>query len=346
MLDGPLLLPPLLLAVLLTISGVAKIKAPQEVASAFAQLRMPKAVSTPVVRQVFPWAEIGLAVLLIVLPKPWSLVAAVAAVLLMLVYLGIIVRALGFGYPITCGCFGRLGLGEVTRRTAVRNGLLVLVAALGVWSATADGSVLSRLVAADATTWVWLGLLALTVLVVVVTFGGEPSAGLSRPQTPDAQVPDGSDELDDYLRQPIPYGMLEGPDGSRHPLHELAMTSAHLLVFVSPGCGACGQVIPQIKGWDEALPPVTVRAVVAMPLDMARQSAPHLEGVVLHDPDASVARTFGVGNPGAVLLGTDGLLAGGPVTGTHAVEQLVADIQVELTEAGALTEPQLSPAGE
>ena len=38
MLDGPLLLPPLLLAVLLTISGVAKIRAPQEVASAFAQL--------------------------------------------------------------------------------------------------------------------------------------------------------------------------------------------------------------------------------------------------------------------------------------------------------------------
>lgn len=339
MLDGPLLLPPLLLALLLTISGVTKIKAPDEVASAFHQLRLPEAISSPAVRRAFPWAEIVLAVLLLVLPGPASLAAAVAAVVLMLVYLGIIVRALGFGYPITCGCFGRLGLGEVTRRTAVRNALLVGLSLLGVWSATAERSVVGRLVDADATTWLWLGLVALALAIAMVTFG-TTSSGSPSPVVPGDPSSAGDDELEDYLRQPIPHGLLQGPDDTPMPLHELGRQSAHLLVFVSPGCGACTQVIPKIRGWEESLPPVSVRAVVAAPLDGLGQSAPDLEGIVLHDPRGAVARTFGVGSPGAVLLGMDGMLAGGPVTGAHAVEQLVSDMRAELEEAGALGEPE------
>lgn len=333
MLDGPLLLPPLLLAILLVISGVAKVRAPAEVASAFAQLRLPAAISGHGVRTLFPWAEIALAVLLLVLPGPWSLVVAVGAALLMVVYLVIIVRALGFGYPITCGCFGRLGLGEVTRRTAVRNALLVALALLGAWSATSERSVVARLVDASGSTWVWLALLALTVAIVVVTFDGTSSAPADAEDVPAPS----DEELEDYLRQPIPYGLLQGPSGAPMPLHELSSQSAHLLVFVSPGCGACAQVIPKVKEWDDQLPPVTVRAVVTLPLNALGQSADDLDGVVLHDPQGAVARTFAVGNPGAVLLGMDGMLAGGPVRGSAAVERLVADIRAELEDAGALS---------
>lgn len=343
MLDGPLLLPPLLLAILLVVSGVAKVRAPAEVASAFAQLRLPTALSGPFVRRVFPWAEIVLAVLLVVLPGPWSMVAAVAASLLMLVYLAVIVRALGFGYPITCSCFGRLGLGEVTRRTALRNTLLVGLALLGVWSATADRSVVARFVDASGATWLWLALVALTAAVVVVTFGGTGGGHPSPAAVPTpADSAPSDDDLEDYVRQPTPFGLLKGPEGEDHPLHQLARHSAHLLVFVSPGCGACSQVIPQIKAWDESLPPVTVRAVVSTSVAQAVAAAPALEGVTLEDPGAVVAQTFATGNPGAVLLGMDGMLAGGPVVGSGAVEQLVADIRAELEEAGALT---TDPAG-
>lgn len=110
---------------------------------------------------------------------------------LFVAYLVVIVRALGFGYPVTCSCFGRLGLGEVTRRTALRNVLLVVVAALGVWSATADNSVAARLLDASAQTWVWLGLVVLTVAVVVVTFGG--AKGVRSPASrspPTARTPE------------------------------------------------------------------------------------------------------------------------------------------------------------
>jgi thiol-disulfide isomerase/thioredoxin len=338
-LDGPLLLPPILLATLLIISGVAKLRAPAEVASAFAQLRLPAVISGPAVRRVFPWAEIVLAVLLLVLPGPTALPAALAAVALMLVYLAIIVRALGFGYPITCGCFGRLGLGEVTRRTAVRNALLVALSLLVVWSATAERSVLARLAGAHAGTWLWLGLLALTVAIVVVTFGG--AATVAPAPLPSASDVDGH-EMDEYVRRPIPEGHLEDAQGDLVALRELAARSAHLLVFVSPTCGACREIIPQVGQWEASLPRLRVRAVVGTPIELALAQAPELDGLTYHDPGSAVALGLGVDNPGAVLLGMDGLLAGGPVSGSVAVQQMVAELRAELQAAGALP----SPAGE
>lgn len=56
----------------------------------------------------------------------------VAAVLLFVAYLVVIVRALGFGEPVTCSCFGKLGLGFVDRFTAVRNVVLVALGAVAV----------------------------------------------------------------------------------------------------------------------------------------------------------------------------------------------------------------------
>ena len=52
-------------------------------------------------------------------------------------------------------------------------------------------------------------------------------------------------------------------------------------------------------------------------------------GRVLQDPQATLMRIFGVGTPGAVLLGGDGLLAGGPVRGTSAVADFVVDVLVD-----------------
>ena len=38
-------------------------------------------------------------------------------------------------------------------------------------------------------------------------------------------------------------------------------------------------------------------------------------------------------SPGAVLLGADGLMAGGPVAGERDVEQFVEDVMEQLAEA-------------
>ncbi|KRE37876.1 hypothetical protein ASG73_09680 [Janibacter sp. Soil728] len=340
---SPLILPPLLIAALLLISGAAKVRHPEETRSAFSQLRLPGLLTKTPAPSVLPWAEIGLALALLAVPAPFAVVVAVVALALFVAYLVVIVRALGFGYPVTCSCFGRLGLGEVTRRTAVRNILLVVLALLTVWSATAQDSVVMRLAAAPATAWLWLALVVLTVAVVVVTFGGTKggsltsSAAADRTDGTDADGgPDGDlDELD-YSRQPLPFAALEDESGRSLPLRSLVSDGAMMLVFVSPGCGPCATPIERIPAWDELLGPVRVRAVVSLPLEAALGAVPHLAERILHDPQGTLAQIFGVGTPGAVLLGGDGLLAGGPVQGSAEVLAFVDDVHAELVEAGVV----------
>lgn len=335
MLDAPLLLPPLVAALLLVVSGIAKIRHPEETRSAFGELQMPRALTSSPAPVLLPWAEIVLAVAIIVTPPPFALVVAVLALVLFVVYLAVVVRALGFDHPVTCSCFGRLGLGEVTRRTALRNVLLVVVAALGVVSATADASVASRLLDASAQTWVWLGLLALTVAVVVVTFGGTKGVTSSADGTGEVAGEQDGDE-DDYDRQPIPFATLVEESGHETTMHELTAGGAVLLVFVSPTCGSCRPVIDQVEAWDEGLGPVRLRAVVFTALEDVVAAEPTLAGRVLQDPSAITSRIFRVGTPGAVLLGADGMLAGGPVEGTDAVQAFYDDVRAELVEAGVV----------
>lgn len=342
MLVAPLLLPPLVAALLLVVSGVAKVRHPEETRSAFGELRLPRALTRSPAPVLLPWAEIVLAVAIVVTPPPFALAVSVVVLALFVAYLVVIVRALGFGYPVTCSCFGRLGLGEVTRRTALRNVLLVVVAALGVWSATAGNSVAARLLDASAQTWVWLGLVVLTVAVVVVTFGGTKGDPLTR----EPVTADGADsgEEADYERQPIPFAVLETEDGQTVTMHELTSSGAVLLLFLSPSCGSCLPVIERLPEWDAGLGPVSLRAVVWSPLDEAVAAQPHLAGRVLRDPDAITARIFRVGTPGAVLLGADGALAGGPVQGAEVLD-FYEDVRAELVEAGVVDDEPVAPDG-
>ena len=62
MLVAPLLLPPLVAALLLVVSGVAKVRHPEETRSAFGELRLPRAVTRSPAPVLLPWAEIVLAV--------------------------------------------------------------------------------------------------------------------------------------------------------------------------------------------------------------------------------------------------------------------------------------------
>jgi hypothetical protein len=147
----------------------------------------------------------------------------------------------------------------------------------------------------------------------------------------DPEPPTATSELLDYERLPIPYGVLQGYDGPGQTLRELALTRARLLIFLSPGCGACERTAVRIDEWAAALgEPVGVHAVYTAPLE-ALPAPPHDRGLSFHEPEQNVTRAFGMlTTPSAVLLGADGLLAGGPVTGESAVAEMVEDLRAEL----------------
>ena len=70
------------------------------------------------------------------------------------------------------------------------------------------------------------------------------------------------DENGDYVRRPTPVVAFLDESGTLFPLATPVRRAAHLLVFLSPGCGPCGRILPQVPGWAEELAPVTVKAVL------------------------------------------------------------------------------------
>ena len=87
---------------------------------------------------------------------------------------------------------------------------------------------------------------------------------------PTGAVLDDAQELDDYVRLPIPFGTLKSPSGSLHNLRDLASSQARVLLWVSPTCGPCIDVIEQIPTWHEKLPMLGVHPVVARQEDIAQ----------------------------------------------------------------------------
>jgi hypothetical protein len=129
-------------------------------------------------------------------------------------------------------------------------------------------------------------------------------------------------------------------DGELVLLSKEAQRAAHLLVFLSPGCSRCAGIMPLVPGWSGDLSPVTVRAVLTAPPSVLDTYAPGLRGVAWFDPFSIARKAFGVGTPGAVLIGTDGRLAGGPVNGDEEVRTFVQEVAEHLRLA------RVAPMGE
>ena len=373
-----LLILPVTLAVILVISGIAKLRAPQTVDAAFRDLRVPAAADRPWIRRVFPWAEILLAVGLLVLPGWAGVVAAVLTAALFLAYRWLIARALGFEEPVSCGCFGEASTQPVSRKTLLRNNVFLALAFAWVTASIMDGA--PELAAqARGVDWMWLvgaGVVAVTVWVTVRegaenadaagslppetagapggSAGGAPvsgdpaaSAGTAASGAPAGQVlpmPCGpvrwQTQLeggeDGYVRQATPAAVFQDREGAFRSLPELTATAARLLINVSPGCGSCAEIMSRAGEWARRLEPAVRLHLVTQSSREALESVAEesLHADALYDVGRLAGTLLGLaGTPTAVLLGADGLLAGGPVGGSHDIEDFVADILVELEEA-------------
>lgn len=310
----------LTLAGVLATSGVAKLRDPQATRDAFTALRVPGVVPADTGAAALPWAELALAVALLVAPSGWLTPVAGAVLVLMLAYTALVVRALRFDEPVTCSCFGSIGRHEVDRITVGRNVLLSALAALLLSSALGGSSVPSAAADLDADGW-WTLVAAAAAAVVAILVVGGPSS--------DSTATSDAEPLD-YERQAIPFGALTLADGTATTLVELGRSQARLVVVLNPGCGPCVRTAEKLDGWAARLAPAV--GVVAVYPDHASSTAQdaHAPGLAAWEPELNVRRVFSVGTPGAVLLGADGLMAGGPVAGERHIEEFVQDVIAEL----------------
>lgn len=333
--SAPFILPPLLLVAVLIISAAFKLRDPSSTADAFASLRLPHWMRAGNAHSLLPYGELALALSLVVVPAPAYLVVTVLALLLFVAYLAVIVRALSFDEPVTCGCFGHLGLGDIDRRTVVRNMLLVLLGGAAVADAAAGESVIHRFGSFGSVSWTWLlGVAAAIVLTVLIVVPSEvPTDHASSGSA-------GDEEGLDYKREPIPYGALRDRETAEAtPLSDVGAGRPALLVFLSLSCGACVRTMEALPEWAKHHTLLRTIAVSAVGKSVNLPDlGPHVTW--MDDPSAAVARTFGVSYPAAVLLGIDGLLAGGPETGSDRISDFLDAISQQLVEAG------VDPAGQ
>lgn len=340
---------PLLLTLTLLVSGLAKLGGRQGTEEAMTSLRLPLRGLHRTVASVLPVTEIVLALVLWIPSVPLQTAVAVAIALLMIAYLVIIARALTFEEPVECSCFGTLASPTVSRLTLGRNLLLTGLGLLTVVAA-ASGAMTTVLVQAPLAL-IGLGITvllasALTALSVGSTApDASPAPAVARPgsalgpqDAEDAEVAEDAEdaELVDYERSTTPAAVLQKPDGHLVTLTQLTAQRAALLVFVSEGCGPCERVLDRAPEWIEAFSPVLqVRFVFSRPVDQLRERTTERVGeLAMHDLQFTARSTLGGRTaPSAVLLGADGLLAGGPVDGGSTVIEFVEEIRSELANA-------------
>lgn len=341
-----LTLVPITLVLVLLVSAVAKLKARASTASAVRLLRVPGFLKPEWVAAVLPPGEIALALAMLSPWLPLARAAAVAALVLFAAYWVVIARAMTFDPRPSCGCFGQIGDQRVTAKTLWRNTVLLAGAAVFVWMTWAEGVSVFSFVA-DATAREWLLLAGAAYLVLVAWFVLSPPSQVrqrSRRRTQSRSAHDHDHSAapakaaepieDEYVRVPIPDAVLLDPARDAYSLLQLTAQQPVLLLFITCACPSTYETWRRLPGWAQRLPQVGVLGVETYQLGDL-----DIEGVrqrLFYDPAGKAFQALKMpGTSSAVLLGADGLVAGGPVLGVERIEEFVTEIEEALAEAAA-----------
>lgn len=353
------------LAVILLASGLAKLQSPQETAATFRRLDVPATLSHPSLVKAFPFLEVLLGIALLLPFTVLRPLTALVAVVLFIAFTWLVVRAKDKG--VSCGCFGPSAR-PITGWTVLRNLILVVLALLGLFEAIITLAVTGVRLAWWPLAGFFQGYVEWSILVTVLVTAAAyligrdtapleetadvtsragapaPAAEASQALEPIADAdPDG-----EPARHPIP-DVIVGTGRGFERLQNMAARQSMLLLHVSAGCGACREVMDYLQDKDHRIGPVAVRAL--KPTYATDSVAPAAVGplpaeIVLTDPAGKAAHDLGIQRyPSAVLIGTDGLTAGGPVFGAEDVIALIEEVREIMAEAGRLEE-QPAAAGE
>ena len=274
-------------------------------------------------RTAHPWAELLIALCLVVTSGVPAVATAVIATALSVAYLVLVVRAVQSPEPTDCACFGVVGSEQVSGWTVLRNVLLLALSGICLWVAQDGRSPLQWALGLGSDAW-WLGaMVAAAAMTGLVVHPGAPK-------------PVDDLDLEDYERTEIPHVPVTLHDGSVVSLRELAVTRPKLILAVSGTCSSCLPTIEAAPHWRERLPELDIHLLFGS-ADEPVSSSSH-EPETLYDPQRYVYEALHMrGTPSAVLLGADGMLAGGPVAGHDVISAFVADVEAELASLRLVT---------
>jgi uncharacterized membrane protein YphA (DoxX/SURF4 family)/peroxiredoxin len=307
----------LFLAAVFIVAGVAKLADRSGTRQALANFGVPRRLSGPLLF-LLPAAELATATAL-VFPTTARWGAAGSLMLLALFVVGL-TRALRHGEAPDCHCFGQLHSKPASWTTVARNLMLALPAAY--IALTSPGPSLASWATGTHATDLWLiatGALATLATTTSVLLWRENR----RLRSTDGRAVAAPRQIGALA----PRFSLPSAAGQVVSLQDLlADNRACVLTFVSPGCGPCAALLPELARWHdtvtERLALTLVAPVEAMQAEaLARE---HTMTDVLIDEQATVMHAYGVtATPSAVLVASDGTMRSAPIAGRIAIESLI-----------------------
>ena len=308
----------LLLAAVFAAAAVAKLRDREGTRDAIVGFGAPERLAAPLAL-LLPLAEIVVAGLL--LPASTALAGALGALVLLLLFTVAIALNLARGRAPDCHCFGQLRSAPAGPGTLARNGALVVVAAFAA-AGSMNGTELAIAGAA-------LALLAAGAVAFVLLLRSNDRL-LLRIEELEQRLAGADPEAGLELGTPAPMFATADSAGETVTLDDLLAPGAPLLLlFASPECGPCKELLPELAGWQAEHAGRLTVAVASDGSPEAVSAEAHRFGLdhVLVDTGAQLYRAFEAsGTPSAVLVAPDGAVASRIVSGSDAIEAMVADV--------------------
>jgi len=330
----------LALATLFAVAGTAKLVDRAGTRNAMRSFGAPKRL-VGLLALLIPLAELAVAALL--LPSQTAVVGAGGALGLLAIFTVAIALTIARGRAPECHCFGQLHSAPASWKTVGRNGAFAALAVIVLVGSVAEP-------APSAVAWIGdlepagvAALVAAGVALSLLVVGGFALTSLMRSYghvlvrldrleaaLAEAGIATSAEETNGIGLEPgtpAPWFLAPTPEGggiSRDDL--LAPGVPVLLLFTSPHCGPCTDLLPDVSRWQhEHAGELTVAVACAGPADAVGAEATefHLVGALV-DESAAIASSFEVaGTPAAVLIASDGTIASWMAAGRDEIEALL-----------------------
>jgi uncharacterized membrane protein YphA (DoxX/SURF4 family)/peroxiredoxin len=303
------------------VAGVTKLIDPRGTRDAVKNFGAPEPI-VPAVSLALPILELAVAAGLLFTYT--SRVSALAALLVLILFVVAISVNLARGRTHDCHCFGQLYSRPLGWPTLVRNIAFALGAAFFLWQPpdTKPGSSIpGTLAQLNSSQWLaLLGSVAVVVTVLIYLHQRQKGGAIQNPAKP-VGLPPGSEA------PPFELAAYEGGTTSLTKL--LAYGKPLLLIFTNPACGPCVVLFEEVKEWQHSHSEQLTIALLSFGtikenfVNVARNGL----GQVLLQQKREVAEKYGANlTPTAVLVNTSGRIASPLAAGADEIRALLTTV--------------------
>ena len=307
------------LSAIFGIAGVTKLIDPRGTREAVKNFGSPDPLA-PALAIALPIAELAIAAGLLFTNTTRG--SAVAALIVLALFVVAISVNLARGHTHDCHCFGQIYSRPLGWPTLVRNLVFALVAAFVFWQSDISAAgIPNTLAKLDPSQWLWLlGAVAVVIAVLIYLQRRQKQLTVATPKAPQG-LP-----LDSVAP---PFELAAYAGGTTSLTQLLTYGKPLLLIFTNPTCGPCVTLFAEVKDWQQSHREQLTIALISFGtikenfVNVARNRL----GQVLLQQEREVAEQYGAHvTPTAVVVNTTGRIASPLAAGADEIRKLLTTV--------------------